>query len=126
MTLIFKKEQSFNRRVNDYYWRIYNFIDNKLDEIDIDLNTIPMNKLRNQLTININELQKEYQQCRNKLINHFQILDKSFEEICNTSIDNRKLHWKCELFEIEGKIQSLQYIIDNFLSPERSGPKKKN
>ena len=126
MTCLYKREQSFNGRVQDYYWRVYNFIDNKLDEIDFDLNTISKNKLTTQLKQEITKLEKEYQDCRNKLINHFQILDKSLEEICNTSIDNRKLHWKCELFEIEGKVKLLQYIIDNFLSPERSGPKKKN
>jgi hypothetical protein len=114
-TMLYKKEHPYKRNVSDYYWRIYNFIDNKLDEIDIDLNTISKNKLKCQLNQEITKLEKQYQECRNKLINPFQILDKSLDEICNTSTDNRKLHWKCELFEIEGKIQSLKYIIDNFL-----------
>jgi hypothetical protein len=118
----------YYKEVIVYYWRIYNYFENEIELININLNVKSYKQLIREieskkiiLSFEYQRLSPEYLKLESFEYRHPEIIkiqdDIKISEAKNIAI---------ELFEIESKVKLLQYIIDYLLSPKQSGPKKKN
>jgi len=114
--------------VKDNYWSIYRFFENEIELLNINMNVKRISQLKNKIDERITILGFYYERKSPEYLDLDSLEYKHPELIIlkgDIKISQAK-YCAIELFEMESKVKLLQYIIDNFLSPERSGPKKKN
>jgi hypothetical protein len=117
----------YYKEVIIYYWRIYNYFENEIELININLNVKSYQQLIKEIESKKTILSFEYQR-RSPEYLKLESYEYRHPEIIKIQDDIKISEAKniaIELFEIESKVKLLQYIIDYLLSPERSGPKKR-
>lgn len=123
----FEKVINYKTVINSY-WNIYRFFENEIEILNINMNVKSIGQLKNKINDQIIILGFDYERKSPEYLK-LDSLEFKHPELTNLEGDikiSQAKYCAIELFEIEGKVKLLQYIIDNFLSPERSGPKKKN
>lgn len=116
------------KTIKNSYWSIYSFFENEIELLNINMNVKRISQLKNKIDERITILGFDYERKSPEYLK-LDSLEFKHPELINSEGDiliSQAKYSAIELFEIEGKVKLLQYIIDNFLSPERSGPKKKN
>ncbi len=114
--------------VKHSYWSIYRFFENEIELLNINMNVKRISQLKNKIDERITILGFYYERESPEFL-ELDSLEFKHPELISFKGDikiSQAKYCAIELFEMEGKVKLLQYIIDNFLSPERSGPKKKN
>jgi hypothetical protein len=114
--------------VKHSYWSIYRFFENEIELLNINMNVKRISQLKNKIDERITILGFYYERESPEFLD-LDSLEFKHPELISFQGDikiSQAKYCAIELFEMEGKVKLLQYIIDNFLSPERSGPKKKN
>ena len=117
----------YYKEVIIYYWRIYNYFENEIELININLNVKSYQQLIKEIESKKTILSFEYQR-RSPEYLKLESYEYRHPEIIKIQDDIKISEAKniaIELFEIESKVKLLQYIIDNLLSPERISPKKR-
>ena len=123
----FEKVINYKTVINSY-WNIYRFFENEIEILNINMNVKSIGQLKNKINDQIIILGFDYERKSPEYLK-LDSLEFKHPELISFQGDikiSQAKYCAIELFEIEGKVKLLQYIIDNFLSPERSGPKKKN
>lgn len=118
----------YYKEVKVYYWRIYNYFENEIELININLNVKSYSQLIKEVKSKKEILGFEYQRFT-PIYLKLESYEYRYPEIIKIQDDiiiSESKNKAIELFEIEGKVKLLQYLIDYLLSPDRSGPKKKN
>lgn len=123
----FEKVINYKTVINSY-WNIYRFFENEIEILNINMNVKSIGQLKNKINDQIIILGFDYERKSPEYLK-LDSLEFKHPELISFQGDikiSQAKYCAIELFEMEGKVKLLQYIIDNFLSPERSGPKKKN
>jgi hypothetical protein len=116
------------KTIKNSYWSIYRYFENEIELLNINMNVKRISQLKNKIDERITILGFDYERKSPEYLD-LDSLEYKHPELITFQGDikiSQSKYCAIELFEIEGKVKLLQYIIDNFLSPERSGPKKKN